>query len=59
MEQPERQPDRTGEQAQRPQAEPDRAAVVARVTRQAQAGQAVTAGSALVVEVAVAVLLVG
>ena len=58
VEQPERQPVRTEEQARHPQAEPDRAAVVARVTRQAQAAQAVTAESALAVGVAAVELLV-
>lgn len=59
VEQPERQPVRTGEQARHPQAEPDRVAVVARVMRQALADQAVTVGSALVVAVVVVVSLVG
>ena len=49
VEQPERQPVRTGEQARHPQAEPDRAAVAVRVMPQAQAAQAVTVGSALAV----------
>ena len=56
MEQPEQQPDRTGEQAQHPQAEPDRAVAVARATPQARAEQAVTVESVLVV-VAEAVVL--
>ena len=59
VEQPERQPVRTGEQARHPQAEPDRVAVVVRVTPQAQAAQAVTVESALVaVEVEVVSLVV-
>ena len=59
VEQPERQPVRTGEQARHPQAEPDRAAAVVRVTPQAQAAQAVTVESALVaVEVEVVSLVV-
>ena len=55
VEQPERQPDRTVEQARHPQAEPDRAEAVARATPQAQAAREVTVGSALVVVVEVVV----
>ena len=59
VEQVERQPVRTAGQARHPQAEPDRAAAVVRVTPQAQAAQAVTVESALVaVEVEVVSLVV-